>query len=322
MEHRFSFATAMLHFAQARGPGGFIWKYALTYLVAVTAMGGLGYFLFQPLIGIFTDALLQFARDAMSGDDIEVLMTQQITGMVGRIVFSYIAMLLLTALLWAAFEAAIQRRYVREEGFSIGIGGDELRLLVVGIMWIVFFFVGYLLSAIMAGVLGSLIMEIGEGENFFLGLSFPIVFLIAAFGWAYVAVRLSPASGLTVRDRKIQFLNAWGASRGRFLPLFFAYFFLTLIFWIVFTLVYSAGAATAISVFVSNFGSIEQVEQNPAQLIFFILQGRFIATVMGIYAVLLVMQGILIYIWAGPASLAAKTDPRGGGIAQAPDVFA
>ena len=64
MDHRFSFANAMLHFAQARGPGGFIWKYALSYLIAVLLMGGLAYLLFQPLIGLFTDVLLQVARGA------------------------------------------------------------------------------------------------------------------------------------------------------------------------------------------------------------------------------------------------------------------
>ena len=97
MEHRFSFANAMLHFAQARGPGGFIWKYALSYLIAVLLMGGLAYLLFQPLIGLFTDVLLQVARGAMTGDDVEVVITREITGMAGRIIFSYIGLLLLTA---------------------------------------------------------------------------------------------------------------------------------------------------------------------------------------------------------------------------------
>ena len=129
MDHRFSFANAMLHFAQARGPGGFIWKYALSYLIAVLLMGGLAYLLFQPLIGLFTDVLLQVARGAMTGDDVEVVITREITGMAGRIIFSYIGLLLLTALVWSMFEAAIQRRYVREEGFSIGVGADEFRLL-------------------------------------------------------------------------------------------------------------------------------------------------------------------------------------------------
>lgn len=322
MEHRFSFANAMLHFAQARGPGGFIWKYALSYLIAVLLMGGLAYLLFQPLIGLFTDVLLQVARGAMTGDDVEVVITREITGMAGRIIFSYIGLLLLTALVWSMFEAAIQRRYVREEGFSIGVGADEFRLLLVAVMWILFNIVGYLASAIIAGILGAMIMSIGGGENYALGFSFPIVFLLAAFGWMYCTVRLSPAAGLTIRDRRLQFLNAWGASRGRFLPLFFAYVFLGIIFWMIVTVLYTGGAAATISIFISNFGDFEQVEQNPAELIFFILQGRFIASMIGVYAVLLTFNGLLAYVWAGPASLAAKTDPRGGGIAQAPDVFA
>jgi hypothetical protein len=250
------------------------------------------------------------------------VLTREISGMAGRIVFSYIGLLLLTALVWSMFEAAIQRRYVREEGFSIGIGADEFRLLLVALMWFLFNIVGYLASAIIAGLLGAMIMSIGGGETYALGFSVPIVFLLAAFGWLYCTVRLSPAAGLTVRDKRLQFLNAWGASRGRFLPLFFAYVFLGIIFWIVFTVLYSGGAAATFSIFMANFGSIEQIEANPAELIFFVLQGRFIASVVGIYAVLLTINGLLAYVWAGPASLAAKTDPRGGGIAQAPDVFA
>ena len=36
---------------------------------------------------------------------------------------------------WAMFETASQRRYVRGEGFSLGFGADEARMMVVGLLW-------------------------------------------------------------------------------------------------------------------------------------------------------------------------------------------
>jgi|TARA_B100000678_G_scaffold68417_1_gene56128 hypothetical protein len=320
--HRFSFANALFHFARASGPGGFIWKYALTYLAGVTLMAGLAYFLFQPLIKVAFDTALRAAQGLIAGEEVEIILTREVTGMVGRIAFSWILLIILGVLFWVVFEAAIHRRYVREEGFRLSLGGDELRLLLVGLLWFVFFIISYLLSLILAGILIAIFVTIGDGETFFLGLGFPAVFLVTGLAWAYVAVRLSPASALTVRDRRVHFFHAWGASRGRVLPLFFAYAILAVAFWFIFTIAYSAGAAALVATLMSNFNDIDQMEANPAEVLMFFLKAEFLAPAIGTYVVLLMLQGLFFYVWAGPAGLAAKTDPRGGGTAQAPDVFA
>ena len=307
-----------MHFAQAEGPRGFIWRYALAYILATALMGGIAFWLFQPLLGLIWNAIFQAAQGT-SESEIEAIFTREITLMVGRIVFGYIAMMLLGILFWAVFEAAIQRRYVREDGFRIGLGADEIRVFVVGLMWLVFGIVSYILTGIVAAVLMGILLSISNNWMA-LGIGFPAVFLASALAWAYFAVRLSPASAMTVRDRRIQFLNAWGATRGRVLPLFFAVVVLAVICWIIFMIFYTLGAAALIGTFVAVIGNPEVIEQNPARVFQFILTGQFIAPFIGFYVVILLIQGICFYIWSGPAALAAKTDLRGGGTAQAPDV--
>ena len=52
MARQFSFDNAMLHFARADGPRGFLWKYLLTFLIATVAMMALGYVAVSPWLSI------------------------------------------------------------------------------------------------------------------------------------------------------------------------------------------------------------------------------------------------------------------------------
>jgi hypothetical protein len=309
-----------MHFAQTDGPRGFLWKYALTYLAATVLMAGIAYLLFQPVAGALFDAMVKAAQGA--GDsEIEATLTRELTSLAGRIVMSYISLLILGALFWAVFEASIQRRYVREEGFRIGLGGDELRLLVVGLLWVMFMIASFILTMILTAVLAGF-LTISTDQPVVLGVGVPAIALLPAMAWVYFAVRLAPASAMTIRDRKIHFLGAWGATKRRAIPLFFSYLVLSIVFWVVFIIAYMAGAAAMVGTFFAMAGDPQALENDPVRLIGYIMQGRFLFPLIGFYAVMLLMQGLFFYVWSGPAALAAKTDPRGGGITQAPDVFA
>ena len=63
-------------------------------------------------------------------------------------------------------------------------------------------------------------------------------------------------------------------------------------------------------------GDLNSLEDNPEEIFLLLLDGTLIYPFLGFYFVMLILQGILFYVWAGPAALAAKTDPRGGGVAQ------
>lgn len=316
---RFSFGNAAMHFAQADGPGGFLWKYVISYILATALLVGASYFLFQPVFGVLW-SVIQQAAQGVSEAQVEAIVTREMTRLLGRIIIGYIAMLLLGALFWAVFEAAIQRRYVREEGFSIGLGGDEFRLLVVGLLWVVFMIVFYILTGLVSALLVGIFLS-STDEPSMLVLIFPVVYLLSGLFWAYFAVRLSPASAMTIRDRKIHFFGAWGATRKRFLPLFLAYVVLALVLSVIFMIVYFIGGAAVFGTVFAMVGDLNSLEDNPEEIFLLLLDGTLIYPFLGFYFVMLILQGILFYVWAGPAALAAKTDPRGGGVAQAPDVF-
>lgn len=316
---QFSFGNATMHFAQAQGPGGFIWKYLLSYILATAVLVGAAYFLLQPVFNVFFTIMMQAAQ-GVSDAQIEATITRELTQLIGRIILGYIAIMLLGVLFWAVFEAAIQRRYVREEGFSIGIGGDELRLVVVGLLWFVFMVVGYILTGILTALIVGIFLS-STDEPMILGIVFPIVYLLSGLFWAYFAVRLAPASAMTIRDRKIHFFGAWGATRKRFFPLFFAYIVLAIILSVIFMILYFIGAAAIVGTVMATIGDVSRFESNPEEAFLMLLDGSLIYPFLGFYFVMLLLQGIVFYVWSGPAALAAKTDPRGGGTAQAPDAF-
>jgi len=81
------------------------------------------------------------------------------------------------------------------------------------------------------------------------------------------------------------------------------------------------GAAALFATFFAMIGDVSRLDENPEQIFSLILNGGILYPFIGFYVVMLLFQGLVFYIWAGPAALAAKTDPRGGGTAQAPDAF-
>ena len=63
-------------------------------------------------------------------------------------------------------EASALRRYIRKEGFSIGLGGDEWRIVGVYLLWFVFSILAYL--AMMIAMLAIFIpigLISGGGDN-------------------------------------------------------------------------------------------------------------------------------------------------------------
>ncbi|MEO0982924.1 MAG: hypothetical protein AAFX03_09765 [Pseudomonadota bacterium] len=276
MAQSFSFDNALMHGARTDGAPGFVWRFVLSY-----AAGLVGLFFIVGLIGS--------AMPAFDGDPANLSAA------------SVLLILVLGALylgFWAVFEASLQRRYVLDERFSLRFGRDERNLVLVGLIWFGLAALGYLASAfvVFAFFFGASSVA---SSPLSLGLTGTLLFLGASAVWIFLAVRLAPASAMTVRDGRVRFFQAWGATAGRFWPLFGAYLVLS-IGWMIALMLISAFFGASIYVLVG--GDPGAATAGPA-----------IGTLLLAYAFFFGLSVLFYYVWAGPAALAAKTDPRYGG---------
>lgn len=327
MAQQFSFGNSVLHFAKSDGPGGFIWKYLASYLAVAVCLTALSYALFRPLINIAMGAVFEIISTGMSEPEadqmIEALIARRATEIAGWIVLGNIAMLILGVVFWAVFEAAAQRRLVRDEGFSLRLGADEFRLVLVGLIWVGLGIAAQVLSVIFIAVsTASLVYALDNPA----GGAIAVLACMALLSglWIWIGVRLAPASAMTVRDGRVTFFDAWNVTRGRFWTLLGSYLVLAIIVVTIATLTWyfiGTGVAAAIMANVDRFQAAIDAK-NPLMLLSALLQFDILAPIIGGWLFWVMVQGLITFMWAGPAALAAKTDPRGGGVAQAPDVFA
>ena len=304
----FSFGNALSHWSNTQGPGGFIWKYALAYGLATLAFLAA----FLVIAGGAFMQLVTLSAESPTGEisDAEALR------ILGRLVPVFLLAIPLGILFWVVFEGALQRRYMRDEGFSLRIGGDEGRLFVVGLLWILTLFGLYLGIAIVVGVVGGgLAAAIGESAVF---LIIPLV--IAGVGlFVWVLVRLSPASAMTVRDRKITFTSAFQASKGRFWQMFFAFIIMAIIAYIVSIVLQLVLGAVIGGALMTNPAMMSGA-QDPEAMMAALFSPATLVIAGLVYFVMSALNGIIQFAWAGIPALAAKTDPNWTGL-QA-DVFA
>ncbi|MEL6860208.1 MAG: hypothetical protein AAGL11_00080 [Pseudomonadota bacterium] len=319
MARPFSFDNAAFHFARAEGPSGFIPKYLLTYAIGVALIGALSFFALQPLIDGYIQAfamIAQGASEARVAREIEDVLANNL----GRIGLGYLAIMLAYAVFWAMMESAVLRRYVREEGFSIGWGGDEWRMLAVGLMWLVAFIVAYIAFVIAVAI--AMVPLASSVQNDPGPIILIVVALVLAlmFAWAFVAVKLSPAGAMTIRDRSVTFFGAWGATKGRFWPMLGAFVILGLILYVGILILYFIGAFAVMGSVMGNV-NVSNGEVDPNDVIAAFSSPAVWGPIALIYFMMLVYQGVWQYAWAGVPSLAAKTDPRTGGMHDAAEQF-
>lgn len=133
-------------------------------------------------------------------------------------IFGLVAMLFQTS---AAFRA-VMRPDEGAAGF-LRLGMDELRLLGLGLLWLILNLVFYLLLAVAAGAaIGAMFGVMGRPEPA-VYLLLPVVLLPIYGSMIYLHVRLSPAIALTLLRRQIVIGEAWRLTRGQFWRLLAAY---------------------------------------------------------------------------------------------------
>ena len=319
MAKPFSFDNAAFHFARTDGPPGFLPRYLAAYGIGIIIIAGLSFVLLQPLIAAYTQMFTLLAQGA-SESQIDRMFTEAVLGDFGRLGLGYLVILLVYAAFWSMMESAVLRRYVREEGFRVGWGVDEWRMLVVGLIWMVSIFVAYLAMIVVGAILIAPLGVVMQDNPALLGIWMFVVVCALLCVWLLFAVKLSPAGAMTIRDQKVTFFGAWGASKGRFWPMLGAFVVLGLILYFAIIVLYMIGGFAVFGAMMSGI-DMSSGEADPDQVMAAFASPGLWIPVAVLYFVMLVYQGFWQYAWAGIPALAATTDPRTGGLHDAADAF-
>lgn len=214
------------------------------------------------------------------------------------------------------FETASQRRYIYGAKFSLGFGGDEVRMMVVGLLWglmslVIFAIPGALMFSAFATLAemdfsGPMDDQIATRfiGTFFGGFGLMFLFSIV---YAFIATRLSPCFGLTLKEKEIRFFDAWKVSRGRFWPILGAYVIIVIVVSVV-SQIASMIAQLMMMPLMLSLPQDGNVSTEELASIF--LTPGFIVPMALIYFVLAFVQGLTQHFAGAPAALAARHDPR------------
>ena len=142
---------------------------------------------------------------------------------------------LLAACLFAILTTAAFRAVLRPEdrGFAfVRLGGDELRLIALTLLFGVAVYLALLFGTLIFVVLGLAVGGSGSLETVAVATVVGMVLTIAVCVW--LEVRLALAFPLTLLRRRFVLAESWRLTRGRFWPMFAALLVLFLILLVLF----------------------------------------------------------------------------------------
>lgn len=312
MASRFTFDGALMFGFRAAHAKSFPWKFALAFAVVSTVLTALFAWLTKDAIFGFMDTVERL--DSVGADDpaqVFSVFFSLFGGLLPWIVLGSLASLVV----WAMFMAATQRRYIRDEAFSIRFGPDELRIMAVGVVWYLGVSLMYLLPGLVMLPMFGIVSDFANGdisENemvaFMLGRMsiVALMFLVMFPVYVFFATRFSPVFAMTVKERRIAFGDAWIVSRGRFWPILGAFLILAIVGGMA---VGFAGSIAQMLVTPAFMGSVSRVEDS-SELRSLFTPALTIALLL--YAFIrYFLSGLLMHFVQGPAAFAARHDPRG-----------
>jgi len=208
-------------------PAGALWLFVFQALCAA-ALLGLGVMMMGPAYMNLFDLIEADAGGRLS--DAEAM----------RLVFDVVMPFLtygfliipLSILFAVMFQAAWLRFLTKGEVkpiIPIRLGGDEIRLIGVNLLYLVVASVAYFAVATVVGFFGfgavMLAHNGGDSAAFGIGgvLLAGLVFLAVLIGLLVMGVRLASAPALTVLDGRLRFFESWDASKGVFWHMLVSY---------------------------------------------------------------------------------------------------
>jgi hypothetical protein len=303
MSHlEFNFGNALFHFRRTGGPKGFLRMYVPAFaLVAI--------FIQVTAIAVNWPVYELYLRMFAEGGDIETY-AQELNQASMRSGLISILMFPLGILVWMVFETASLRRYMRADKFRLRVGADEWRVLVVGLIWfglLIAAYIGLFVVILVPVALGA----IGGTKGLVIGAVIGgLMMLFYFFACVWVAMRLSPAAALTVRDSQIRFFEAWRVTKGRVGTLLGAWFVMAILVFVVVIVAYGAIFGVGMAQFAPIMPALEDGSASHEDILALVTAPAFWVPLVLLFTALLAVQGAMQHIFGGPAALAAKTDPN------------
>ncbi|MHA6289156.1 hypothetical protein [Maricaulis sp. CAU 1757] len=226
----FDIGTGIFFFFKRFGerPGGAMWLILCQILLVFVACAA-GLALAWPAV----ENLGALAEAEKAGGLSEAEATQRALGIAGPLIGIAVLIMPVAIIIALMLQGAWMRFLTRDEIKPVipyRLGGDELRLLGVNILYVVVGIALYVAAAIVMlvfGFGGGAIIGANEGS---IGAGMGgglLIFLGVVLGLAlavFIAVKLATAPALTVLDRKFRFFESWDASSGVFWHMLLTYF--------------------------------------------------------------------------------------------------
>jgi len=304
----FKFSNALMHYFRSDAPGGFLPKFALSYLVAAIVVGGVSMIVMRPIINFYVELFALAGSGELDSTDpaaIDAMMADQIgdLGQSGLLMIVVLGPLALA--MWAAFEANIQRRYIRKSDFRLQFGNDEWRLMAVGLVVYMLLFVVMFVAMIPMGIVVAIGASTGNESATLASVGLGYVIFLGAMFW--YLVRISAASAMTIRDEQVRIFESFRVTKGRFWPIFGALMIIWIGFYILQTVIYGLGAFTIIAQFADLLagGSQPDLADITAKL-----QTPAVVGTIAMFMIMLAFSyGLFMILMGGPGALAALNDP-------------
>ncbi len=244
----FDFGTAVTQLFKTHGGPRWAFKLILATGVLMAVVYALGAFLIgAPYLNMIANM-----------DQIETN-PEEFMGSFYALIPGYLLLTVGALAVFAAGEASLHRAVLRDEdtpGIPLRFGRDELRVFGASLsVWILAFlaFLGFVLAGLVVG--GMLSVAIGAFGAIIIG----IAYLAGIVFWPFVAIRLAPAAGLSVKHEKMHVMAGRHVSKHRFWNMFLAYLVVGIVGYVASTIISMAGMMALIgdgSLFLASGGEL------------------------------------------------------------------
>ena len=221
--HSYDIATAIFYFFKRFGqkPGAAIWL-IVCQLVVLVALTAVAFALLAPAVIDLIASIEAHDAGTLSEAELTSLMLEAVLPIMGAGSLVTIAGILAALMFQGAWMRFLTRGEVKP-GIPYRLGGDELRLFGVNLIYVGLGMAAYIAFAIVAvimALLGAVLMGNAGGGSvnvagaivFGLIVALTIVGGVAAL--VIVSLRLASAPAMTVLHGRFHFFRSWDASKG------------------------------------------------------------------------------------------------------------